>query len=59
MKRAYTHLYEEKAFYKKSNTFYVCTSCGKWSRGSQLRIVDTNDEKLLKLGGEPVATVPK
>lgn len=59
MKRAYTHLYEEKAFFHKSNTFYICGYCKKWSRGSQLRIVNTTDEKLLKLGGEPIVTVPK
>lgn len=52
MKRAFTQLTNEKAFLRKSDTFYECPECHKWSRGSQLSIVDTNDEKLLKLGGE-------
>ena len=54
MKRAFTQLTEEKAFYHKSDTFYLCPNCNKWSRGSQLAIVDTDDKKLLKLGREPV-----
>lgn len=59
MKRAYTRLTEEKAFLRKSDTFYVCPVCGKWSRGSQLKIVDTNDKRLLKLGGEQVVKESK
>lgn len=54
MKRAFTQLTSEKAFLRKSDTFYMCPSCNKWSRGSQLSIVDTDDKKLLKLGREPV-----
>lgn len=54
MKRAFTPLTNEKAFLKRSDTFYICPECKKWSRGSQLVIVDTDDPKLLKLGGEPV-----
>ena len=52
MKRAYTKLSEEKAFLRKSDTFYLCPKCGKWSRGCKLKIVDTTDKKLLRLGGE-------
>ena len=54
MKRAFTQLTSEKAFLRKSDTFYLCPHCGKWSRGSQLSIVDTEDHKLLSLGREPV-----
>ena len=54
MKRAFTKLTEEKAFYRKSDTYYICPKCNKWSRGSQLSVVDTLDDKLIKLGGEPV-----
>lgn len=55
MKRAYTHLTNEKAFKRVSDTqdsFFLCPSCNKWSRGSQLAIVDTKDENLLKLGND-------
>jgi hypothetical protein len=52
MKRAFTQLTEERAFFKKSDTFYECPVCHKWSRGCQLRIVDTDNPKLLRLGGE-------
>lgn len=54
MKRAFTQLTEEKAFLRKSDTFYLCPSCGKWSRGSQLSIIDSDNPKLMRLGGEPV-----
>jgi hypothetical protein len=53
MKRAFTELTKEKAFLYKSDTFYKCPKCGKWLRGCQLAIVDTTDEKLLKLGRKP------
>lgn len=53
MKRAFTKLTDEKAFLHKSDTFYMCPKCNKWSRGSQLRIVDSDNPKLKKLGGEP------
>lgn len=54
MKRAFITLTDKKAFLRKTDSFYLCPCCGKWSRGSQLRIVNTNDVKLLKLGGESV-----
>lgn len=56
MKRDFTHLTDSKAFLHKSNTFYMCPKCNAWSRGSQLRIVDTDNEFLKKLGGESVTT---
>lgn len=52
MKRAFTNLTDSKAFLRKSDTFYICPKCSKWSRGSQLSIVDTDNPLLLKLGGE-------
>ena len=54
MKRAFTPLMTERAFNSKSDTFYLCPQCEKWSRGCQLSIVDTDDTKLLRLGGKPV-----
>lgn len=54
MKRAFLSLTDKKAFLKNSNKFYMCPLCEKWSRGSQLRIVNTEDKTLIKLGGEPV-----
>lgn len=54
MRRAYTQLYEEKAFRHESNTFYVCPQCHQWSRGSQLRITNTDNTELKKLGGRSV-----
>lgn len=54
MKRAYTQLYEKKAFRQESNTFYICPNCQQWSRGSQLKIVNTDDNELKKLGGRSV-----
>jgi len=43
MKRRFTNLAEPKALLHKSDTFYLCPKCEKWSRGSQLRVV--NEEK--------------
>lgn len=54
MKRAYTQLYEKKAFKQESNAFYICPNCNQWSRGSQLKIVNTDDKELLKLGGRSI-----
>lgn len=59
MKRLYTQLTEEKAFYRKSDTFYICPKCSRWSRGSQLTITDTTDSRLQRLGGEPVMGVSR
>ena len=53
-RRAYTPIYKESTFSRKADTFYKCPSCGTWSRGSQLSIVDTENIKLLKLGREPL-----
>ena len=54
MKRAFTPLTERRAFLRKSDTFYICPICGKWSRGCQLSIVNTNDKSLTSLGRESV-----
>ena len=54
MKRCYTKLSNEKAFLRKSDTYYMCPKCKSWSRGSQLRIINTDDLKLKNLGGEPI-----
>ena len=54
MKRAYTQLYEKKAFKHESNTFYICPQCYQWSRGSQLKITNTDNPELKKLGGRSV-----
>ncbi|MEM4385422.1 MAG: hypothetical protein QXD03_02605 [Candidatus Anstonellales archaeon] len=57
MRREYTPIYEEKTFKREANTFYKCPKCGIWSRGSQLKIVDTENERWLKLGGEPIISI--
>ena len=51
MKRLFEQLTDSKAFGKNTKSFYICPSCNTWSRGNQLRIVDTEDPKLKKLGG--------
>lgn len=53
-KRAYTEIYKKKTFKRSADTFYKCKNCGRWSRGCQLKIVDTDDKELLSLGGEPI-----
>ena len=59
MRRAFTPLTQERAFTRKADTFYLCVNCNRWSRGSQLKIVNTDDKKLLKLGGEPLVSTPE
>ena len=54
MKRAFTSLTQKKAFMKNADTYYLCPDCGKWCKGSQLKIVNTDNKELLKLGGESV-----
>lgn len=51
MKRAFTQLTDRSAFSKNSDTYYKCPKCGKWSKGCNLRIVNTTDKSLLRLGG--------
>lgn len=53
MKRAYIKLSTERAYREKTNTFYLCPSCNKWSRGSQL-IIESDDPELAKLGRKPI-----
>lgn len=53
MRRDFTPLTDSKAFMHKSDTYYKCPKCLTWSRGSQLKIVDTHNESLKRLGGEP------
>ena len=52
MKRDFTQLTDSKAFLRKSDTFYLCPKCNKWSRGCQLKIVDSDNPALNRLGGE-------
>lgn len=54
MKRAFETLTNSNVFKRNSVHFYECPSCHKWNRGSQLRIVDTDNPMLKNLGGEPV-----
>jgi len=57
MKDSFTPLMEEKAFKRETDVYYICPKCKMWSRGSQLKIVNTNDKKLLALGGDPIFTI--
>lgn len=59
MRRKFVPIYNEKVFRKNTQYYYKCPLCGKWSKGSQLSIVDTDDKKLLKLGGEPIIKIVK
>lgn len=51
-RRDFVELTNEKVFGKNSTAFFLCPSCGKWSRGNHLRLVDTNESNLLNLGGK-------
>ena len=57
MKRAYTHLYEKRAFIKSTDSYYKCPQCGKWLAGSELIIVDSNNKKLEKLGRQSIICI--
>ncbi len=57
MKRAFVPLTDKRAFLRKTDSFYICPKCLQWSRGSQLRIVHTDDRALHKLGGESIITI--
>ena len=57
MKRAFKHLNDPKAFEEKSDRYYICPKCGKWVGGWALKIVNTADEALKKLGGKAVLKV--
>lgn len=53
MRRAFTLLTDRKAFTDKGNAYYMCPGCKKWSKGTTLSIVNTDDAGLLKLGRKP------
>lgn len=59
MKRAYKHITQEAVWGTSSNHFYKCPCCGTWSRGNQLKIVDTDELRLLKLGGKPILSIKR
>lgn len=59
MKRLFTKLNDKKAFRKKNPSYYICPKCKNWSKGSQLKIVGTDDKELSKLGGEPLVKINK
>lgn len=52
MKRLFKPLTEISEWGNKSQSFYMCPNCNMWSKGPQLKIVDTDDPKLLALGGK-------
>lgn len=55
MKRAYKDIFNEDVFNKnKKVAWYKCPKCGLWSKGTQLKIVNTNNSRYRALGGEPV-----
>jgi len=59
MRRSYVPIFLEKTFRRSEDTFYKCPKCSMWMRGCQLSIVDTDDKKLLRLGGEPIYEIVK
>jgi len=55
MRRAYRDIYNEKVFDRhKKPAYYKCPKCSTWSKGSQLRIVNSDNPEHRRLGGEPV-----
>lgn len=53
MKRLYMHLYNPKAFNKRTGKFYKCPKCGEWLGGHQLYVISDNPEESA-LGGESI-----
>lgn len=54
MKRDYQHMSDPKAYGKDTKSYYMCPKCNKWSKGSQLKFVNTDNPFLLGLGGESI-----
>ena len=52
MKRAFQPLTDSKAFMKNTKSYYICPDCGKWSKGSQLKIINSDNDEVSKLGGD-------
>ena len=57
MRRAYKNIYIKSVWLKNSDHFYKCPNCGRWSRGSQLILLDNNDSIVKGLGCQPVMIV--
>ena len=45
-RRAYIHLYNEKAFDKETDTYYMCPKCSSWTDGYRLNPNASDDIKL-------------
>lgn len=54
MKREFHSLSEPVAWIENPGYFFKCPICNNWSGGFNLSIVNTEDEKLKRLGGKPV-----
>lgn len=51
MRRAFMPLTDSSVFKDNTKAYYICPSCNMWNKGNQLKITDTDDENLKKLGG--------
>lgn len=59
MRRAFKPLFELQVWSKKSQHFYKCPSCGIWSRGNQLKLIDEEGNVVKSVGGQPILKMIK
>lgn len=51
MRKSYTELTDKRVFTGKKEAYYICPSCGKWSKGDELIVYDEDNNRLNYLGG--------
>lgn len=56
MKRDFMHLQMSKTWLRSSKAYFKCPDCGQWVISAKLKIANTTDARLLKLGGEPLVS---
>lgn len=54
MKDSFIPLDNSSSFNRDSKAYYICPLCNMWSKGSQLKIINSKNKKLESLGGENI-----
>ena len=57
MRRAFKPIFDIKVWGDHSDHFYKCPSCGMWSKGNQLMLLDINNNVIKSIGCKPIIRV--
>lgn len=57
MRRVFRDIYNPQVWGRSSDHYYKCPSCGMWSKGNQLILLDESGEPVKGMGGQPIVRV--